>query len=197
MDKPQNKYIAVAYQLYSNNDGKQELVEETSADKPFQFISGFGVTLDAFEKAVADLAVEASFDFTLSKDEAYGDYVDERVLDLDKSIFTVNNHFDSERIYKDAIVPLQNEDGQRFYGRVLDIADDKVKMDLNHPLAGKELNFKGHIVENREATNEEIQGMLNMISGEGGCDAVATTAMADVVKIMTIKKVVDAVTAIK
>ena len=56
MDKPQNKYIAVAYKLYSNNEGKQEMIEEAPTEKPFQFISGFGVTLDAFEKAVSDLA---------------------------------------------------------------------------------------------------------------------------------------------
>ena len=42
-------------------------------------------------------------------------------------------------------------------------------MDLNHPLAGLDLLFKGEIVENREATNEEVQQMLNHISGEGGC----------------------------
>lgn len=169
MDKPQNKYIAVAYKLYSDNNGEKNLVEETSADKPFQFISGFGVTLESFEKAVIDLAVGGEFDFELSKDEAYGDYVDERVLDLDKNIFSINGHFDHENIYKDAIVPLQNEDGQKFYGRVLEVGEDKVKMDLNHPLAGKDLNFKGHIVENREATKEEIQGMLNRLSGEDGC----------------------------
>ena len=91
------------------------------------------------------------------------------MLDLDKEIFTINGHFDHENIYKDAVVPLQNEDGNRFMGRVLDITDDIVKMDLNHPLAGLDLLFKGEIVENREATNEEVQQMLNHISGEGGC----------------------------
>ncbi len=170
MDKPQNKYIAVAYKLYSSNNGVEEFVEEATTEKPFQFISGFGITLDGFEKALEGLNANDEFDFSLNKDEAYGDYVDERVLDLDKGIFTINNHFDHEHIFKDAIVPLQNEDGQRFYGRVLDISDDKVKMDMNHPLAGKDLNFKGHIVENREATKDEIQGMLNRISGEGGCN---------------------------
>lgn len=169
MDKPQNKCISVAYKLYSNNNGVEEFVEEATTEKPFQFISGFGITLDGFEKALVGLNVNDEFDFSLDKDEAYGDYVDERVLDLDKGIFTINNHFDHEHIFKDAIVPLQNEDGQRFYGRVLEISDDKVKMDMNHPLAGKNLNFKGHIVENREATKDEIEVMLNRLSGEGEC----------------------------
>ena len=136
MDKPQNKCISVAYKLYSNNNGVEEFVEEATTEKPFQFISGFGITLDGFEKALVGLNVNDEFDFSLDKDEAYGDYVDERVLDLDKGIFTINNHFDHEHIFKDAIVPLQNEDGQRFYGRVLEISDDKVKMDMNQPIAG-------------------------------------------------------------
>jgi FKBP-type peptidyl-prolyl cis-trans isomerase SlyD len=71
--------------------------------------------------------------FTLTPEQAYGGYVEERVLDLDKQIFTIDGHFDSERIHKDAIVPLQNEDGNRFMGHVLDISEDKVKVDLNHP----------------------------------------------------------------
>lgn len=170
MDKPQNKYIAVAYKLYTVNDGKEELVEEATAERPFAFISGFGVTLDEFEKQVAGLEKDAKFDFQLDKDKAYGDYEASRVLDLDRSIFSINGHFDHENIYKDAIVPLQNEDGNRFYGRVLDITDDKVKMDLNHPLAGKHLKFVGSILENRDATNQEIEMFAKHISGEGcGC----------------------------
>ena len=51
----------------------------------------------------------------------------------------------------------------------MDITDDKVKMDLNHPLAGKTLNFKGRVLEKREASNQEIQNLVNFLSGEGGC----------------------------
>lgn len=169
MENNLNKYIAVAYKLYTVEGGESELVEEATDKEPFQFISGYGVALDAFEKQVAGLETGAEFDFTLTKDDAYGDYELEHVLDLDKAIFSINGHFDHENIYKDAIVPLQNEDGNRFYGRVLEVGTDKVKIDLNHPLAGKTLNFKGHIVESRKATNEEIQGLVNRMSGEGCC----------------------------
>ncbi|MEE1091979.1 MAG: peptidylprolyl isomerase, partial [Prevotella sp.] len=95
--------------------------------------------------------------------------MEERVLDLDKQIFCINGHFDHENIYKDAIVPLQNEDGNHFYGKVLDITEDTVKMDLNHPYAGKDLQYEGTIVMSREATKEEIQAMVNRLSGEGCC----------------------------
>lgn len=173
MENTPNKYIAVAYELYTMNDGKNELVEKATKEEPFQFLSGFGTTIDAFEKNIVDLNEGDEFDFDLTKDEAYGDYHDERVLDLDKSIFCINGHFDSENIYVDAIVPLQNADGNKFPGKVLEITEDHVKMDLNAPLAGKDLKFKGSVVVSREASKDEIQAMVNRMSGEGcgcGCD---------------------------
>lgn len=169
MENKPNKYIAVAYKLYTITDGNSKFEEEAPADKPFKFISGFGATLKDFENAVADIEKDGEFDFTLTPEQAYGEYVNERVLDLDKEIFSINGHFDEENIVKDAMVPLQNEDGNHFWGRVLDITEDKVKMDLNHPLAGKSLNFKGSIIENREATKEELQRFLNALNGESGC----------------------------
>lgn len=169
MANNKDRYIAVAYKLYTVNGDQVELIEEAPADKPFNFISGFGTTIDAFEREVASLNQGDSFNFTLLPAEAYGEHLSERVLDLEKEIFSVNGHFDHENIFVDAIVPLQNEDGHRFNGRVLEITDNIVKMDLNHPLAGKTLNFKGEIVEAREASKEEIQEMINRISGEHGC----------------------------
>ena len=55
MEQP-NKYISVAYELYTDNEkGIHELVEKAPAEHPFQFISGLGVALDAFESHIAAL----------------------------------------------------------------------------------------------------------------------------------------------
>lgn len=180
MDEASHRYIAVAYKLYTTEDGETDMIEEAPADKPFHFYTGMGLALDGFEKAVGGLNAGESFDFTLPAAEAYGEYVDERVVDLDRSIFTINGHFDHDNIYVDAIVPLQNADGNRFDGRVLAISDTHVKMDLNHQLAGLDLHFTGSIVEARPATADEIQTVINRMHShchcgcddgcDGGCD---------------------------
>lgn len=169
MENKHNMFVAVSYTLYTVDGEKKEKIEEAPASKPFEFITGFGVTLDEFEKQIAQLDKGADFEFQLSKEQAYGDFEQERVLDLDRSIFQINGHFDHENIFEGAVVPLQNEDGNRFYGRVLEIGADKVKMDLNHPLAGKILCFSGKVIDKREATNQEIQNLVNFLSGEHSC----------------------------
>ena len=171
MELQDNKYIAVAYQLYADIDGNRELIEETADGQPFIFITGMGITLPAFENNLATLDKDANFDFIIPQDEAYGEYVDERVVDLDKSIFMPDGKLDTKVIYVDAVIPLVNEDGNRFMGRILEIGDSKVKVDLNHPLAGLDLNFVGQVVEARPARQDEIERMVKMMSGEGcgGC----------------------------
>ena len=49
MDTTPNKYITVAYELFTDNDGNKELIEKAPIEHPFQFISDMGTTLDAFE----------------------------------------------------------------------------------------------------------------------------------------------------
>ena len=169
MGNIQNKYISVIYKLYTTEDGKETLVEEATTERPFDFISGFGVTLDAFEEKIFDLAKDADFDFELTKDQAYGDHDPAHILNLPRDAFNVNGKFDSEHIFIDAIVPLQNSNGQRFWGRVIELDDNNVKLDMNHPLAGKTLHFHGKVMENRDATNKEIESFAKLISGEGGC----------------------------
>lgn len=170
----QNKYISVSYQLYSiDADGKKHLEEQTQQGNPFIFISGFGVSLDAFEQQIVGLEPGAKFDFTLQPAEAFGEYDAQGVHKLQREMFTINGHFDHENIFEGAVITLMDADEKRFMARVVKVEEDGVTVDTNHPLAGNTLQFTGVVLENRAASNEEIQHMLNHLSGEGcgcGCD---------------------------
>ncbi len=173
METTPNKYITVAYELYVDNQGKRELVEKATKERPFQFISGLGTTLDAFENQLKNLNAGDKFNFTIPVKDAYEEREEARVLEVSKDIFKIDGKFDEENIYAGNVVPLSNADGDRFNGLVAEVKEETVILDLNHPLAGKDLTFEGEIVESREATNTEIQNTLNMLSGEGcgcGCD---------------------------
>lgn len=173
METVENKYIALTYKLYSIEEGKKDLEEETTAEHPFQFISGLGLTLDSFEDQVKDLKPGDKFDFIISSADAYGEYDPEHIIDLPKDIFVVEGKFDSERVVEGEIIPLMTAEGQRINGSVVEVKDDVVVMDMNHPLAGCDLNFVGEIVESRPATNEELAEVARMMSGGGcscGCD---------------------------
>ena len=165
-----HKYITVAYSLYTDNsEGVHELVEQAPVEHPFQFITELGVALEAFEAKLKDLNAGDEFDFTLSVDEAYGPYEQEHVIELPKSTFMLNGRFQKDVIFEGAVIPLVNADGNRFQGLVLEVKEEVVIIDLNHPLAGKELHFKGSVVTSREATDAEVTSLIKMMSGEGGC----------------------------
>lgn len=169
MENKTNKLIAAQYQLFTISDnGERKLVEETTKEQPFVFITGFDAALDALEERLENLKLGEKFDFELDKEKAFGEYETSRVIELNKEMFIVDGQFDSKNIFKGAQIPLKNEDGNFFIGTVLEIGDAAVKVDLNHPLAGKKLNFKGYIIENREATKDEIKTMLSHMNG-GGC----------------------------
>lgn len=172
-----NKYVTVAYELYTDNDkGIHELVEKAPVEHPFQFISGLGIALDSFENKILALTEGEAFDFVLKVDEAYGPYEQDHVIELPKETFAINGRFDKDMVYPGAVLPLVNADGMRFQGLVLELKDNTVIIDLNHPLAGKDLHFKGQVVTMRDATNEEIQALINHegcnCGGdcEGGCE---------------------------
>ena len=173
-----NRFVSISYSLYIDEDGEKRLVEKTTDDKPFELITGFGIALDSFEQQVTPLEKGAKFDFSLTKDEAYGDYRDDLLMELGRDVFSINGHFDHEHVYQDAVIQMQNEEGNRFYGRVVEVGEEKVKIDLNHPLAGETLYFKGEVLENREATEDEINHLMKHLAGgcgghcgdcEGGC----------------------------
>lgn len=151
-----NKYVEVTYDLFLNGeDDKLELWEQAPKEAPLRFTFGLGMMLEKFEENLKGLKQGDIYDFTIKCDDAYGPREEGRVIELDKSIFMINGEF-AEDVKEGNIVPMMDVEGNRMNGIVLEIKDDKVKMDFNHPLAGEDLNFRGEVLVVRDATEEEI-----------------------------------------
>ncbi len=165
------KYVELGYDLYSvEADGKEKLVHQTDAKDPEKLV--FGVTRGVIvEKAIDGLSAGDAFNVSATADEAFGPYDPEQVVTLDKEIFLVDDKFDDEVIKPGALVPMMTADGFRINGLVKEVTDTHVKMDFNHPLAGKNVRFDGKVLTVRDATEAELRPQGGCGCGEGcGCD---------------------------
>ncbi len=63
-------------------------------------------------------------------------------------------------------LPMKDQEGNPLQGLVQEITDEHVRMDFNHPMAGKDLFFSGEVIEVREATTEELEH--GHVHGPGG-----------------------------
>lgn len=165
-----NTLVILQYKLQTKNEkGELELWEETTPEEPLNFIYGVGMMIPAFEKNLKNLTEGDHFDFMIPVAEAYGEYKDDDVVDLPKNIFFINDKFDSETVKPGEIVPLVDIEGNRINAEIVDVMEDKVRVDLNHPLAGEDLYFNGYIVSVTQPSDEELQAILNPHHGCGGC----------------------------
>lgn len=162
------KVVKATYELYiSGEDGKEELMERATAEAPLVWCHGEGMMLPAFEKAMEGKEVGDSFDFVLKAADAYGEYIQEGLMDLPKSMFfNGDGEFDSERVYVGAVVPMNTVDGQIVKAQVCEITDDQVTIDLNHPYAGEDLHFIGKILDIRDVTEGELKAIRHRGCGK-------------------------------
>lgn len=164
-----NKYVAVIYDLNVGEGEERELMEKATREVPLKFIYGTGMMIPAFEDALAGLESGDQFDFSLTPENAYGEYNEDHVLELPKNIFEIDGKFDSEMVKEGNTIPMMDADEHRMNGSVLEVKKDVVVMDFNHPLAGETLHFKGEVVDVHEPTAEEIAAMTSSSCG-GGCE---------------------------
>lgn len=146
-----NSVVALTYDLYTNENNQEVFVEKADEQNPLVFLFGVGMMLPKFEENLAGLNSGDSYDFHLSAADAYGEMDESRIADLPKEMFG-----DMEIPAIGSVLPLQDDQGRQFSSRVKEITESAVIVDLNHPMAGKDLHFKGKIVAVREATQEEL-----------------------------------------
>jgi FKBP-type peptidyl-prolyl cis-trans isomerase SlyD len=144
--------VSLTYDLYVNQeDGTEALVESATEEQPLTFLYGAGQMLPKFEENLSTLSTGDQYDFRLTAEDAYGQYDDEAVANLPKEMFQ-----GTEIPEIGSTLPLQDNNGNHFQGQVVSIAEDSVIVDLNHPMAGQALHFKGNIINVRPATPEEL-----------------------------------------
>ncbi len=165
-----NTFVALSYKLNVGEGDELELMEEATPENPMSFIFGMGTMLSAFEDNLAGLEKGSKFSFSLSPEEAYGESNESYIIELPKQIFEVDGKFDDERVFEGNTIPMRDANGNIMNGSVMEIKDDVIVMDFNHPLAGETLQFSGEILDVHDATPEEIAAMATGGCGDCSCD---------------------------
>ena len=147
----EKKFVTLSYTL--TVDGS--VADSATAENPLGFVFGAGYLLPEFEKNIDGLSAGEKFEFTLTPENGYGLPNPDMVIELPRSTFEVDGQVEEGLLTVGNQIPMMTNDGMRLIGVVASVDGDKVKMDFNHPMAGKTLNFAGEIVGVREATDED------------------------------------------
>ena len=129
-----------------------EVLDSSNDEGPLEYLHGHDNIVPGLEKALAGKKVGDSMQVTVSPEEGYGEYDEEATA-----------HVPREEIPAD--VPLEpgveiimeDDDGDELSAVIVWVGADEVKLDFNHPLAGRELEFEVKVVGLREATAEELE----------------------------------------
>ncbi|GGD69133.1 FKBP-type peptidyl-prolyl cis-trans isomerase [Lacimicrobium alkaliphilum] len=153
-----NAVVTMHYTV-SSADGVQ--IDSSKDGEPMRFIHGHNFLIQGLEDALEDKAVGDNFEVQVAPELAYGERHEELVQVVPKSMFEG----------MDVDVGMQfratTDDGEQSVV-VIDVNDDGVVIDGNHPLSGVTLSFDVEVLEVREATEEELAH--GHVHGDQGCD---------------------------
>ena len=154
----ENKVVVLHYAV---SDSEDTLIDSSYDHSPLSIIQGSGYLIPGLEDALIDHVVGDKFEVEVSAENAYGDRHDEFVQTVPKSMFE-----SVEDLAVGSQLRATTDDGEQTV-IVIDVTDDEITVDGNHPLAGIDLKFEVDILEVRDATEDELQH--GHVHGEGGC----------------------------
>lgn len=144
---------------YSVAEAGQEPVETSQGREPLAILFGHGNIIPGLEKAMDGHEAGDSFKADVTAADAYGD----RREGMNQRV--PKKHFGAQKLSVGQQVVLNTSFGPRAV-TIEKVGMSVVDVDLNHPMAGKDLQFDIEIVEVREASKEEIEH--GHVHGEGG-----------------------------
>ena len=144
---------------YSVSEPGQESLESSRDREPLAILIGHGNIIPGLEAALQDREAGESFGVDVAASEAYGERRDGLTQRVPKK------HFGAQKLEPGQQVVLQTNFGPRAV-TIQKVGMSVVDVDLNHPMAGKDLHFDVEIVDVREATAEELEH--GHVHGDGG-----------------------------
>jgi FKBP-type peptidyl-prolyl cis-trans isomerase SlyD len=138
---------------YTLKNEKGDVLDSSDAEdgEPIVYVHGYGMLVPGLEAALVGLEAGASKDVTVSPEEGFGERDDELVLEIDRTDFP-----DPKKIAVGDEVVAESPDGDEVPMRVIEVKDETVVVDANHPLAGVTLRYSVKVTEVAAASEEEI-----------------------------------------
>ena len=133
----QGTKVTMSFSLALENG---EIIDSNFDTQPATFILGDGNLLPGFEIPLKGLKAGDQGEFVISPENAFGQHNPENMQQL------ARDNFDQESLNIGDVFSFQNGEGE-LPGVVIEVGDDSVKVDFNHPLAGRNIIFKVDIIE--------------------------------------------------
>jgi peptidylprolyl isomerase len=133
--------VAIAY-VGTLEDG--EVFDKTEEGNPLMFTIGAGEILPVFEEAIIGLKMGDEKEIHLEPKDAYGDKNPNLMQEVPKNL--VEGKIELEKGKK---IMFSTPDGHKAYAEIVYFSGESVRLDFNHPLAGKSLNFHIKVLEVR------------------------------------------------
>ncbi|MBD3352130.1 MAG: peptidylprolyl isomerase [Candidatus Lokiarchaeota archaeon] len=118
---------------------------EKHGGKPLEFIVGKGSVIKGMEEAVIGMEVGEEKEIKIEPKDAYGERDENNVQTIPRDQFPKD-----QEPKPGMIIELRSKHGDHFHrimAEIVEVKDDVVKIDMNHPMAGKILNFKIKVTE--------------------------------------------------
>ena len=136
---------------YTLKNDAGEILDASEDDEPLIYIHGQGDIVPGLEKALAGKAAGEKLSVKVSPEEGYGVRSEKKVQTVPRSAFE-----DDAEIEPGTQFQAEGPDGVSIV-TVVEVDDDEVTIDANHPLAGENLHFEVEVMKVRAATAEELE----------------------------------------
>jgi FKBP-type peptidyl-prolyl cis-trans isomerase SlyD len=146
-----NTFVKLDYTL-KDDDGDVLDASEVDGGEPIEYVHGYGMLVPGLEAALAGMNEGDEKDVIVPAETGYGEYDEDLVLEIDKKEFP-----DPAKVKVGDEFVAESPDGDEVAMEVVEVKDDVVVVDANHPLAGVTLHYQVKIRTVRDATEQEIE----------------------------------------